>query len=478
MAGIKSYGAYIPYRRLPRSVINTAWGRGGGRGERAVAGLDEDSISMAVSASIDCLKGTDPKTVDAVFLATTTPPYIERLNANIVANALDFRRDARNADFANCLRAGTSALLSAMDAVKAGSLKNVLVAVTDMRMGGAGGEDEQMLGDGAAAFLVGNDGVAVEVEGHYNLSDDMVDYWRAEGDTYIRSWEDRFGRDAGYTVTPIEAVKQLMKNLKLTPKDISKACIYGTNTRAQSGLARAMGFAPEQIQDPLLDNVGNTGAALAPMILVSALENAKPGDRILAVDWGNGCDAMVLKVTDGITKVGDRRGIKRHLNIKGPLDNYGKYLRWRNMVALAPLSRPAGGAVSMSAEWRERRLGLPLYGVKCLKCGTVQLYMRGTSMRAHVCLQCQAKDSFEPYRFADKKGKVVSFSHDFLGGGIDPPATRTVVDFEGGGRGLFDMVDRDPAECKVGMNVEMTFRKVRSAPGSNVYFWKCKPVRD
>ena len=82
-----------------------------------------------------------------------------------------------------------------------------------------------------------------------------------------------------------------------------------------------------------------------------------------------------------------------------------------------------------------------------------------------------------PYRFADKRGSVVSFSHDYLGGGINPPATRTVVDFEGGGRGFFDMVDRDPEECKVGMKVEMTFRKVRggSAPG---YFWKCKPVRD
>jgi len=108
----------------------------------------------------------------------------------------------------------------------------------------------------------------------------------------------------------------------------------------------------------------------------------------------------------------------------------------------------------------------------------VQLYMKTSSMRAHVCLECQAKDSFELYRFADKKGKVVSFSHDYLGGGIDPPATRTVIDFEGGGRGLFDMVDRDPAECKVGMEVEMTFRKVRGAPGSNVYFWKCKPIRD
>jgi len=478
MAGIKSYGAYIPYRRLPRSIINAAWGRGGGRGEKAVAGLDEDSISMAVSAAIDCLKGVDPHTIDAVYLATTTAPYSERLNANVVANALDCRRDTRNADFSNCLRAGATAIQAAIDAVNSGALKNVLVAISDMRMGGAGGEDEQMLGDGAAAFLIGKDGIAIEIEGSNTLSDDMVDYWRVTGDAYLRSWEDRFGRDFGYSITPIEAVKALFKQLNITPKDISKVCLYGTNTRAQNGLARSMGFTPEQVQEPLLDNVGNTGVALAPMILVSALESASPGQRFLMVNWGNGCDAIVFKATEAITKIGDRRGIKRHLNIKGPLDNYGKYLRWRDMVQLAPLSRPAGGAVSMAAEWRERRQGLPLYGVKCTKCGTVQLYMRGTSMRAHVCLNCQGKDCFELYRFSDKKGTVVSFSHDYLGGGIDPPATRTVVDFEGGGRGLFDMVDRDPAECKVGMAVEMTFRKVRSAPGSNVYFWKCKPVRD
>jgi len=478
MVGIKAYGAYIPYRKLARRLISEAWGGTGGRGERAVAALDEDSITMAVAASIDCLKGIDPKTIDAVFLATTTAPYSERLNANIVANALDCRRDTRNADFANCLRAGTNALLSAIDVVKAGSLKNVLVAIADMRMAGAGGEDEHMLGDGAAAFLVSSDEAAVEVDGSYVLSDDMVDYWRLEGDRFIRSWEDRFGRDAGYLVTPVETVKALFSRLSLTPKDITKACIYGTNTRTHSALARAMGFSPEQVQDPLLDNVGNTGTALAPMILVSALEEAKPGDRFLLVDWGNGCDAVVFRTTEAITKLSQRRGIKGHLKIKGELESYTKFLRWREMVALAPLSRPAAGAVSMAAEWRERRLGLPLYGVKCLNCGTVQLYMKTSSMRAHVCLECQTKGHFEPYRFADKRGRVVSFSHDYLGGGIDPPATRTVVDFESGGRGLFDMVDRDPAECKVGMEVEMTFRKVRSAPGSNVYFWKCKPVRD
>jgi len=269
-----------------------------------------------------------------------------------------------------------------------------------------------------------------------------------------------------------------MQKCNLEPKDIAKACIYGANARAHAGLGRALGFAPEQIQDPLLDTAGNTGAALPFMMLAAALEEAKADDRILVVTWGNGCDAIVFKVTKEIEKIGSRRGIKGHLEIKRQLDNYGKYLRWRNLVSLSPLSRPAGSGVSMAAEWRERRSGLPLYGVKCNNCGTVQLFLSGSSTRAHVCLECQAKDDFEPYRFSDKTGKVVSFSHDYLGGGIDPPATRTVVDFDGGGRGLFDMVDRDPEECKVGMEVEMTFRKIRYAAGVHNYFWKCKPVRD
>jgi uncharacterized OB-fold protein len=201
------------------------------------------------------------------------------------------------------------------------------------------------------------------------------------------------------------------------------------------------------------------------MILVSALEDAQPEDRLLMVSWGNGCDAVVLKVTDEIRKIKGRRAIKRQLAIKGTVDQ-GKMTSWR---AVPP---GGGGRISNAAQWRERQLALPLYGVKCRKCGTPQLYMTGSTMRAHVCLECQEKDNFDLYRFADKKGKVVTFSHDYLGGGVNPPMTRSVIDFEGGGRGIFDTVDRDPEECEVGMEVEMTFRTTGG------YFWKCKPVRE
>ncbi len=249
MVGIVSYGAYIPYYRLPRSVIAQAWGRRPGRGEKAVANYDEDPISMSVAAGMDCLKGVDAKTVDALYMATTNAPYKERQNSTIVATALDLRRETRNADFTNCLRAGTEAMLSALDAVNAGSAKSVMVTAADMRLGGAAGENEQSFGDGSAALLLGNEGVAAEIEGSYTLSDDLVDSWRAYDDLFVRSWEERFGLDEGYRKIPVEAAAGAMKQCNLTPKDFAKVCFYGANARRHADLGKGMGFQPEQIQD-------------------------------------------------------------------------------------------------------------------------------------------------------------------------------------------------------------------------------------
>lgn len=62
MAGIVSYGAYVPMYRLSRAILGQVWG-GGGKGEKAICNCDEDSITMAVEAGMDCLKGMDKKAV-------------------------------------------------------------------------------------------------------------------------------------------------------------------------------------------------------------------------------------------------------------------------------------------------------------------------------------------------------------------------------------------------------------------------------
>ena len=99
-----------------------------------------------------------------------------------------------------------------------------------------------------------------------------------------------------------------------------------------------MGLIPEQIQDPLLLKTGNTGTALPLMVLVAAMETARPGDTILVAGYGNGCDALLLRVTDEIEKVRDRRGIKGYLASSRQMPSYQKYLAWRELVPLTPPS--------------------------------------------------------------------------------------------------------------------------------------------
>ncbi len=98
MAGIVSYGAYIPMYRLSRAILGQVWG-GGGKGEKAICNCDEDSITMSVEAGVDCLKGTDRKSVDALYFASTTAPFKEKQSASIVAAALDLREDIVASDF-------------------------------------------------------------------------------------------------------------------------------------------------------------------------------------------------------------------------------------------------------------------------------------------------------------------------------------------------------------------------------------------
>ena len=57
MTGITAYGAYLPRYRLSGRMINEAWGRPGGRGEKAVGYFDEDSLTTGLSAVYNCLSG-------------------------------------------------------------------------------------------------------------------------------------------------------------------------------------------------------------------------------------------------------------------------------------------------------------------------------------------------------------------------------------------------------------------------------------
>ena len=481
MIGITSYGAYIPLYRLKRMTIYQALGWLNPAsllpGEKAVANFDEDSITMAVAAAGDCLFGMEREKIDGLFFATTTAPFKERQNAGIVATALDLRADTRTADFGASLKAGTGALLSAHDAISSGSSKNVLVCAADCRLGKPGGYQEEIYGDGAAALLVGKEDIIAAIEGSFSLSYDFCDTWRTTDDRYNRSWEDRWIRDEGYGKFIVEAISGLLKKCQLSPKDITKVaypCLYAG---AHASIGRKLGFAVEQLQNHMFTEIGHTGCAYPLMILVAALEESKPGDRIIVASYGNGSDAILLRVTDNINKLSkERRGIQKHLASKKDMDIYEKYVAFREILDIDTGGR--GEEISptqMTILWRERKWLTALCGSRCKRCGVPQYPPQ------EICANpdCGAINEMEEYRFSDKKGRLFTYTGDLLAFSPNPPAIYGVVDFEGGGRWLFDLTDCDLESLKVNMPVEMSFRRKfhDASRGIYAYFWKATPIR-
>ena len=464
MVGIESYGVYVPLWRLDQKSLG-----GGQKGERAVANFDEDSLTMGVAAGINCLRDIDRSTIDGLFFATTTSPYNEKQLSVTIAAALDLREDIVTADFAHSLRAGTTAMRTAADTVKAGTAKKILVIAADMRPAMPGSEFEGIFGDGAAAFIIGSDNVLAEIKDNYANAWDIIDTWRADEDRYVRSWEERFAMEEGYLKAMPLAVSALMERNGLTIKDFTKAAFYGPHPRRHRDMARKLSLESTQVQDPMFGSLGDTGAAFSLMILAAALEEAKAGDRLLLASYGNGSDASFIEV---LGEFNSRHGIHSYINSKkGPKD-YVSYLRWRGILDLPVRGRGRPALVpSASALWREEEKNLRLHGVKCKQCGTVQYPPQ------RVCIKCGVKDNFDKYRFWDKKAELFTFSPDYGIPSPDPPYVIAVLNFEGGGRIWLTMTDKDVNEIKIGMPLELTLRRLHTIEGIHNYYWKVMPVR-
>ena len=198
--GILAYGAYLPRRRLPRRSIleANAWFdaslRGLGKGERTMCGWDEDPVTMAVDAARDALDGIERNSIGSVLFASTTFPFLDRLNAGVVAGALNLREDISAADLGACQRAATTALAQALAAGK----DTTLVVSAEQRRTKAASPLELTGGDGAAAILVGTGRPIARLLSGASATHDFVDHFRTIESGYDYRWEDRWVREEGF----------------------------------------------------------------------------------------------------------------------------------------------------------------------------------------------------------------------------------------------------------------------------------------
>ena len=481
MIGITSYGGYLPRLRLDRMSIFQTMGWFApaivmvAQGERSFCNWDEDSLTMAVAAARDCLRGVNKNTVDALYLASTTLPFADRSNAGIVQGALNLKDDLQSQDFTSSLRSGTSALITAMSAVQAGDRKQVLVTASDKRETKSAYFYEMWFGDGAASLLVGDREVIAEFKGSYSVSLDFIDHYRGTQNKFDYMWEERWVRDEGYSKIIPEAITGLFKKLSISMADVDKLvfpCFFKAEHR---NIAKKLGAPADKVLDNLHEVCGETGTAHPLVMMVSALEQAKPGDRILLAGFGQGCDALYFQVTENILKLPERNGIRGSLENKKTIDNYPKFLKFRDLIQTEMgIRAEAPTQTAMTVLWRKRKMLFGLVGGRCKECGTPQF------PKMDICVNpaCHQRYTQEDYEFADQPAHVKTFTGDLLTVSVDPPAVYGMVEFDNGGRFMADFTDCELPEVFVGQPLRLSFRKryTDKDRGFSGYFWKAIPI--
>lgn len=481
MIGITSHGAYVPRLRLSRTNILQAMGwfapalMAVAQGERSACNWDEDALSMAVEASRDCLIGVPKTSIDGVHLGSTTLPYADRQNAGILATALNLSEVVVTADFSSSLKAGTTALLTALGMIKSGERQSVLVTAADRRETKSAHFYEMWFGDGAASLLLGTDRVIAEFRGSHSVSYDFVDHYRGAGRKFDYMWEERWVRDEGYAKIIPEAVRGLLARCNTSIGEVT-CLVYPCFFKAEhAAIAKKLGAAPDQVQENMHEVCGETGAAHPLLMLVHALERAKPGDKIVVASFGQGCDALLFEVTDAITELRPRRGVTGSLANRREVDNFLKFAKFRDLIEVEMGIRgEAGGQTAMTTLWRNRKMILGLVGSRCTRCR----YPHFPPQEVCVNPECRAVQEMEDYEFADKPASVVMFTEDMLAVSVDPPAIYGLIQFEGGGRMLADFTDCGPGTITVGQAMRMSFRKrwYDKERGYHGYFWKGVPA--
>jgi uncharacterized OB-fold protein len=391
---------------------------------------------------------------EAIYFATSTPPYLDKTNAAAIHAALDLGHEGFAVDVAGSPRSGVGAS-------RAAAASGGLVVMADVVTGLPGSSDERDGADGAVAFLFGPaDQAAVEMVSSASATAEFLDRWRLPDEVASHRWEERFGLEM-YLPLIEEVASRALANAGLERTD--HVVVSSPHARAAAAARKQLGAAPGP------DGLGYSGTPDVGLRLAATLDSARPGETILNVSAVDGCDAAVLRATDRIAD--GRHGPSVAEQLEGGREvTYPQYLMWRGLLDREPPRRPEPERPAAPPAARAEAWKFAFVGSACQECGQVHVPPR------RVCVSCGSVDHMERRPLADKQGTIATYTVDRLAFSPSPPMIDAVVDFEGGGRYTLEVADASPDEVDIGTRLALTFRKLYTTGGVHNYFWKARPI--
>ncbi len=338
--GIVGYGVYIPRERIETATIVREREKKRGKElekvlekvrhglllrEKSVAGLTEDTITIATEAAENAVRmaGIPPNEIGSVTAGSESKPYAVGTIARHVASFIGVGENTFIADLEGACNSGMQGVGFIESEIRSGRIKYGLAIGSDVAQAKRGDALEYSAGAGAGAFVMGRTDLIATIEDIAPYSSLFMDFWRREGAPVPK----HFGR------TTVEAYKShiigAIANLFRKHPDLSLSEFDAITFHQPSGylpmktvtalteekipyvednsIARRMHLTNPEIEKKVKPwlrvlDTGNTYAASTLISLASIFDKAKPGDQVLAVSYGSGAyaNATWLEIQDGI----------------------------------------------------------------------------------------------------------------------------------------------------------------------------------
>ena len=261
---------------------------------------------MARKAAKLLMKKTasDPDSIDAVMVATTTPDYVHPSTASIVLGKLGLK-NAFAFDFSAACCGFLYALDVACSMIQSGRYKKIIVIGADKMSSITDYQDRAtcpLFGDGAGAVMV--EGTEEENIGlidselrtdgkglpflHIKAGGSVCPPSRFTVDHRLHYTYQEGRMVFRYAVTAMgdDCVKDMERN-NLTVDDIAHVVPHQANLRIIEALAKRLNMPMEKVMVNI-QNYGNTSAACMPLVLWDKEKELKKGDNMIFTAFGAG----------------------------------------------------------------------------------------------------------------------------------------------------------------------------------------------
>ncbi len=333
--GIKGWGIYLPlqtisneeyikyrnqYKEEKDKIDFKKITEGLGVIERRKAHPSEDVITMAHEASINAFKraGVKPADIGSVYFATETH-IDEVVAATELIESLGLKSNVELINLTFTCQAGTSGIISAIREANYNN-KCILVVASDTAQANIGDALEYTVGDGAAAFIIGENPVAV-IKHVGNYTSNTKDFWRKPGEKAPSHMGEETVKS--YKKHVVESLKNMLKECKETIHDFNKIGMHTPFPKMMEWSARAdkepvikdnpleellkkgTFFEKTRIARETGSVIGNPYPVTVLITLANMLEQSRQDEKLLIISYGSGATAMSLfiETREGLQEV-------------------------------------------------------------------------------------------------------------------------------------------------------------------------------